>query len=234
MDPLDFELRVIAAAEELARTLPGDPNHTVAAAALDTAGRIHTGVNVYHFTGGPCAELVALGAAAAAQAGPIVVMAAAGDGGRGLMPPCGRCRQVMLDLHPDVDVAVPTGSGPEMRSISSLLPSSFRHPDADALRVLRFNRRHYEAIVAGEKVTTVRWDEEVPTGPVVLYFEGDDRPSLRGEVLAANRYRYEELTPERLRLPAGRTVEGDVEALRLYYPDMPAEPELTVVDFRLD
>ncbi len=96
MEPLESERRVIEAAESLARTLGGDTNHSVAAAAMDTVGRIHLGVNVHHFTGGPCAELVTLGVAATAQAGPLVTMAAAGDGGRGLIPPCGRCRQVML------------------------------------------------------------------------------------------------------------------------------------------
>lgn len=79
----DPEVRLIEAAESLARTLGADPDHTMAAAALDAAGRIHVGVNVLHFTGGPCAELVALGAAAAAHAGPLVAMAAVGDGARG-------------------------------------------------------------------------------------------------------------------------------------------------------
>ncbi|WP_245554955.1 cytidine deaminase [Nesterenkonia alba] len=83
MEPSPSEQRVIDTAEELARTLGSDPHHTVASAAMDTSGRIHTAVNVYHFTGGPCAELVVLGLAAAARAGPLVTMAAAGDGGRG-------------------------------------------------------------------------------------------------------------------------------------------------------
>lgn len=129
MDPFKSGRAVIEAAEALAGELGLNPNHTVAAAALDTAGRIHTAVNVYHFTGGPCAELVVLGVAAAAHAGPLVAMAAAGDGGRGIIPPCGRCRQVMLDLHPDLLVAVPTQEGPEMRAITTMLPEAYRVPD---------------------------------------------------------------------------------------------------------
>ncbi|MDN6747004.1 MAG: cytidine deaminase, partial [Brevibacterium sp.] len=100
MDLYESELKVVAAAESMAATLGTDENHSVAAAAMDTHGRIHTGVNVHHFTGGPCAELVAIGNAAAAEAGPLVTIAAAGDNGRGLLSPCGRCRQVILDLHP--------------------------------------------------------------------------------------------------------------------------------------
>ncbi|WGP05119.1 hypothetical protein QFE97_13510 [Bacillus subtilis] len=76
MGLFDSELRVIAAAKELVRGLRPDENHTVAAAAMDTVGRIHTGVNVHHFNGGLCAELVAIGTAAAANAGPLVTIAA--------------------------------------------------------------------------------------------------------------------------------------------------------------
>lgn len=101
----------------------------MAAATLDAAGRIHVGVNVFHFTGGPCAELVALGAAAAAHAGPLVAMSAVGDGGRGIAPPCGRCRQVMLDLQPGIRVAVPGADGPEMVAIGELMPVSYARPD---------------------------------------------------------------------------------------------------------
>ncbi len=130
MNPSPTERRVIDAAEALARTLGENPHHTVAAAALDADGRIHDAVNVYHFTGGPCAELVLLGVAARTSAGPLVAMAAAGDGGRGLIPPCGRCRQVMLDLHPTLRVAVPTETGPAMRLIADLLPASYLSPVA--------------------------------------------------------------------------------------------------------
>lgn len=121
MEPLENEQRVIDAAESLARRLGENDNHTVAAAVMDIDGRIHEAVNVYHFTGGPCAELVALGVAATAGAKRLVTIAAAGDSGRGLIPPCGRCRQVLLDQHPDILVAVPTKSGPALQPIRKLL-----------------------------------------------------------------------------------------------------------------
>ncbi len=48
---------------------PGeDGAHTMGAAVRADDGRVFAGVNLYHFTGGPCAELVALGAARAAEA----------------------------------------------------------------------------------------------------------------------------------------------------------------------
>jgi cytidine deaminase len=48
----------------------------VASAAIDTLDNVHTGVNVFHFTGGPCAELVAIAAAAQAIAGPLITIVA--------------------------------------------------------------------------------------------------------------------------------------------------------------
>jgi cytidine deaminase len=65
----------------------------VASAARARDGRIVTGVNAYHFTGGPCAELVVLGAAAAEGAYDLETIVAVGDHDRGVVPPCGRCRQ---------------------------------------------------------------------------------------------------------------------------------------------
>lgn len=235
MEPLESERRVIEAAENLARTLGSDTNHTVAAAAMDTNGRIHQAVNVHHFTGGPCAELVTLGVAATAQAGPLVTMAAAGDGGRGLIPPCGRCRQVMLDLHPDILVAVPSLAGPKMRPIAKLLADTYFFPDGDAKRVFRFNKRYYGAIVGGQKTSSVRWDEQISVGAALFYFEDDDvHPPLHGEILEVQRYRLGDLTPERLRLSEGGSVDGYIEGLRQHYPLMPADAFVDVVDFKVD
>ncbi|MPY09141.1 hypothetical protein FNH21_00035 [Arthrobacter sp. KR32] len=229
-----MERRVIEAAETLALTLGNNPNHTVAAAAMDTSGRIHTAVNVYHFTGGPCAELVTLGVAATAEAGPLVAMAAAGDRGRGLISPCGRCRQVMLDLHPDLLVAVPTDTGPQMKPVAKLLSDTYFFPDAQAERVFRFNRRYYDAVVSGRKTSTVRWDEDITVGPAILYFEDDAELSpLHGEILEAQRYHVDDLSPERLRLSEGGTVAAYMEGLRQHYPLMPADAFVDVVDFRV-
>lgn len=58
--------------------------HTVAAAARTASGAVFTGVNLYHFTGGPCAELVVLANAATANAvGDLTVMVAVGGAGGG-------------------------------------------------------------------------------------------------------------------------------------------------------
>ncbi|MFE2351630.1 hypothetical protein [Kitasatospora cineracea] len=165
MKLFESERCVIEAAERLAAALGHDPDHTVAAAAMDTAGRIHRAVNVHHFTGGPCAELVVLGVAATAGAGPLTTIAAAGDGGRGLIPPCGRCRQVLLDLHPDVLVAVPTDEGPALRPVRTLLSDAYVFPDAHSQRLVRFNKRYYEDVRTGRKTSTVRYGEAIALAP---------------------------------------------------------------------
>lgn len=75
----------------------------------------------------------------------------------------------------------------------------------------------------------MRWDEHVSAGPAVFYFEDDERPPLRGDILAVNRFRLNDLTPERLRLPDVSTVEGYIAGLQMHYPQMPNDAEVDVV-----
>ncbi|MFD0315148.1 cytidine deaminase family protein [Streptomyces flavalbus] len=123
-DPVDHEL--VQAAADVARTRCRGDNHTMAAAGRAPDGRVVTAVNAYHFTGGPCAELVLVGAAAGQGVYELETVVAVGDRDRGVVPPCGRCRQVLLDYFPGVRVIV-VGSGGDLRSvlISDLLPSSY-------------------------------------------------------------------------------------------------------------
>lgn len=121
--PVDHEL--IQAATHIARTRCHGDNHTVAAAARARDGRIITAVNAYHFTGGPCAELVLIGTAAAQGAYVLDTIVAVGDRDRGIVPPCGRCRQVLLDYFPGIGVIVGTDDRPRTVSITGLLPESY-------------------------------------------------------------------------------------------------------------
>ncbi len=118
-----------------------------------------------------------------------------------------------------------------MRAIAKLLPDTYFFPDADAIRVLRFNKRYYDDVASGVKTSSVRWDESVAVGPAILYFEDSGRPPLHGEILAVHRYRLSDLTHERLRLSTGGSVQAYVEGLRRHYPQMPDNAEVDVVDF---
>lgn len=107
--------------------------HTVGAAVRDVDGRMHGGINLYHFTGGPCAELVALATARANGARKLVTIVAVGDNGRGVVGPCGRDRQILFDYYPDVKVLVPTPEGVRSVDVASLLPLPTPwSPDVDA------------------------------------------------------------------------------------------------------
>ncbi|MEU2243917.1 cytidine deaminase [Streptomyces sp. NPDC018338] len=121
--PVDHEL--IEAAAHIARTRCRGDNHTMAAAARAEDGRIVTAVNAYHFTGGPCAELVLIGTAAAQGAYELSTIVAVGDRDRGVVPPCGRCRQVLLDYFPALKVIVGDGDHVRTVRITDLLPASY-------------------------------------------------------------------------------------------------------------
>lgn len=103
-----------------------DGVHTMGAAVRGADGRAFAGVNLYHFTGGPCAELVALGAARAGGARKMTTIVAVGDHGRGPVGPCGRDRQVLFDHHPGIRVLLPTAEGVKSVLIEDLMPLAAR------------------------------------------------------------------------------------------------------------
>ncbi|MFD9794264.1 cytidine deaminase [Streptomyces sp. NPDC059070] len=106
----DRELVAYARAIVDANTDGEDGVHTMGAAVRAADGTLHGGINVYHFTGGPCAELVALGNARASGARELTTIVAVGNLGRGVIGPCGRDRQVLYDYHPGIRVLLPTGA----------------------------------------------------------------------------------------------------------------------------
>jgi cytidine deaminase len=121
-----WDADLVRIATEIVEAADRGDRHTVAAAARDADGRVHRAMNLHHFTGGPCAELAAMGAAAAASRAPLVTMVAVGDRGRGVLSPCGRCRQVMLDVIPDIVVLLPGGATATARD---LLPHAYLADD---------------------------------------------------------------------------------------------------------
>lgn len=96
--------------------------HTMGAAVRAIDGGMYGGINLYHFTGGPCAELVALGHARASGARELSTIVAVGNFGRGPVGPCGRDRQVLFDYHPNIRVILPTTTGVRSVRIKDLMP----------------------------------------------------------------------------------------------------------------
>lgn len=75
---MDQEL--IDAAVGLIEGVTDGHRHTVGSAIRAASGRIVTGVNLYHVTGGPCAELVALANAVAVGETPRTIVAVGAGG----------------------------------------------------------------------------------------------------------------------------------------------------------
>lgn len=128
MATLDHSL--IAVASDALLAVPANPgNHLVASAVRTTSGSTFTGINVYHFSGGPCAELVALGTAAGGgvlATGIKTIVAVKKDENTGeviVLNPCGRCRQVLFDYNANMEVIVSgDGAAPRTASLRELLP----------------------------------------------------------------------------------------------------------------
>lgn len=114
--------QLINAATELVNKYADDNNHTVAAAVLTKSGKIITSMNFYHFTGGPDAEVAALARVVSEGEEPIKIVAI-GHNRRGVLSPCGRCRQTIFDYYPGVQVIM-TNEG-KTKLIADLLPDTF-------------------------------------------------------------------------------------------------------------
>lgn len=125
----EIQTKLINIATDIIDQLEINEDHTVSSAAMSSEGQIFTGVNVYHFSGGPCAEMVVLGNVAAAGVKDLTHIVAVGNEGRGVLNPCGRCRQVLFDYWPEINVIVKGPNGVEMRNVHALLPFLYKEKD---------------------------------------------------------------------------------------------------------
>jgi cytidine deaminase len=130
---------------------------------------------------------------------------------------------VLLDQHPDILVAVPAETGPVVRPIRKLLPETYFYPDAHGQRIVRFNKRYHDAVMSGEKTTTIRWEDPIAVGPATFVFEGHpDFAHVDGEILSIERTWLHDLDAEH------------AHGLQRHYPSMPEDAELTCVAFRVN
>ncbi|MBF4624959.1 ASCH domain-containing protein [Clavibacter sp. VKM Ac-2872] len=105
-----------------------------------------------------------------------------------------------------------------------------------AAQVVRFHRMHHDAIVRGEKVTTVRFEEDLRVGPAVFVF--DEHPTavpLAGRVTSVRRHLLADLTPEDAHQPPGTDMALFAAQLcENHYPTMPASATVEVAEIELD
>jgi cytidine deaminase len=224
---------LVEAAQSILREHGDGDIHTVAAAVLDENDRIHVGLNLYHFTGGPCAELVALAVARAGGARAPRLIVAVGDAGRGVLAPCGRDRQVLADQFPDIHVIVPTSDGSLVLPIGDLLPHTYRWP-AQQLQRLRFRASHLSAVRDGSKRVTMRFKDPVQVGPALLVFEFEDEISMPGRITSTVAKPVASITDDEAREDGFVSAPDILYGLRDYYPELQSSDEIVIVRFDVD
>lgn len=227
-----------------------DGMHTMGAAVRGVDGRAFPGVNLYHFTGGPCAELVALGAARAAGAREIATIVAVGNHGRGPVGPCGRDRQVLFDYHPGIRVLLPTEAGVKSVLIEDLMPLAARWTvengtenydptlftqQQDGQR-LYFRGSHLPAVRDGSKRITMRFEDPISVGPAELVFEfdGADEVTMAGRITSTVAKPVRDVTDEEAREDGFPDSAALLPGLRSYYPDLTADDQIVIVRFDVD
>jgi cytidine deaminase len=107
--------------------------HQIGAALLDAGGGVHLGLHLDAMVGraAVCAEAVALGAARLAAASGLVAIAAvrypkpAEQGRARVVPPCGLCRELLLDYAPGLSAVITTGNTTWQVPLASLLPHKY-------------------------------------------------------------------------------------------------------------
>lgn len=126
LEPSDYEL-LACAREAIARNYDAEQfHHTVGAAVRCADGQIFAGVNLYSLHGA-CAEQVALGAAiTAGQREFACIVAVRGAQGEEVVPPCGNCRQILLDYAPKCAVILEDADGMFKLYAEELLPFAYR------------------------------------------------------------------------------------------------------------
>jgi cytidine deaminase len=115
------------AASAMERAYAPYSNFRVGAALLASDGSVVEGCNIENasFPAGSCAERVAVGTAIARGLRDFVALAVVTEATEPT-PPCGVCRQVLMEFAPELPVLSATLSGAEARwSVSELLPHAF-------------------------------------------------------------------------------------------------------------
>lgn len=231
----DQELALVERARAVISGVAPDDNHTVAAAAYDSIGRAYTGVNVYHFSGGPCAEPVAMGSAVASGAQlPLTTMVAVVSDGGGVIPPCGRCRQMLFDYYPKSRVIVRVEAGLAAVPIVDLLPYAFDRRSVGQ-QVLYLDGGYLAAVKDGSKRTTIRVHDPVKRGPVRFVFVHDDRASttIDAVVTRVDSRPMSDLDDADAVRDGFADRAALLAALGRHYPDLDPSVAVDIVHFRL-
>ncbi|MFF3671610.1 cytidine/deoxycytidylate deaminase family protein [Microtetraspora malaysiensis] len=138
LDPSDIcqeevSRRLVAAAYALIAERYVLDRHQIGAAVLDINGGVHLGLHLDAMVGraAVCAEAVALGTARMTTTAPLVAVAAVRfpkpteDGSARIVPPCGLCRELLLDHAPDMQAVLTIGAAARLVPLTRLLPDKY-------------------------------------------------------------------------------------------------------------
>lgn len=225
---------LVDAAVEHARTTHDGDTHTVAAAILTQSGQVVLGLNSYHFLGGPCGEISALSNHAAAfRDDPVTTIVAAYGPTGSVISPCGKCRQILFDLDPNIECIIRTRNGLQAQSVRALLPHAYDQQTMEqAQRVYMWEG--YEApIKDGQKRQTIRVDDPFHPGPALLVFEKDngETNTLEASVEKVRTVSRGELTEQEALLDGFNDLESLHAALDRHYPGLSSTDPVDVVQF---
>lgn len=223
-----------------ARQYNDDDAHTVAAGALTASGRVVLGLNTYHFLGGPCGEIAVLSNHASSfPDDPITVMAAAYGPTGDVVAPCGKCRQIVHDLSPDIQFVVRDSGGLEMRSARDLLPFADDQHAAERPQRIHMWQGYESAIRTGAKRQTIRVDDPFRCGPAEIVFDNDNdndngaELSLPAVVTDVRTSRRSDLTAVDAQRDGFESLAELNAALDMHYPGLGPDAPVDVVTFRL-
>ncbi len=102
--------------------------HTVAAVVVTAKGAQFIGINLDSVLprASVCAEPVALGMAATADPDDAVLFCCAVNRRGEVIPPCGVCRELLLDYAGQAQIAVPGGDDYVLRPLAELVPDAYK------------------------------------------------------------------------------------------------------------
>jgi catechol 2,3-dioxygenase-like lactoylglutathione lyase family enzyme len=100
-----------------------------------------------------------------------------------------------------------------------------------SLQELRFRASHLDAVRAGTKRITMRFNDPVEVGPADLVFEFEEDVRLPGRIVSTVAKRVDEVTDEEAREDGFAGAYDVIPGLRSYYPNLRPADELVLVRF---
>lgn len=229
--------RLVRLTAEHAERWNDDQDHTVAAGLLTTSGEVVLGLNTYHFLGGPCGEIAALSNHASSRPADAIVAVAAVYGTTGdLIAPCGKCRQVIFDIDPDIRFVIRETGGLMARTASELLPSAYDWRAAGQPQKLHMWEGYEELIRSGAKRQTIRIDDPFRPGPAEVVFEKEsgEVATIPATITGVQSLAFADMTEDLAIRDGFSSLEDLHNALDTHYPGLDTSDVVDVVSFTLD